>query len=113
VRSIAARQDNARQLNELSIAAPALQTGLVSRNHETNQTTKATIGESLVMRKAIITITGAAFLGMAFTAVTPAPASAFWPIFFAPMLAAKKDPNFKPVNPYAPKKASKHHKAKK
>jgi hypothetical protein len=65
------------------------------------------------MRKAITTITGAAFLGMAFTAVTPAPASAFWPIFFAPMLAAKKDPNFKPVNPYAPKKSAKHHKSKK
>ena len=55
------------------------------------------------MRKAIITITGAAFLGMLGSTVTPAPASAFAMFFFAPMLASKYDPNFKAVNPYEKK----------
>jgi hypothetical protein len=53
------------------------------------------------MRKAIIAAAVAAIIG----AVTfkPAPAAAF---FWVPIvLEAKKDKNFKAVNPYAPKKA--------
>ena len=55
------------------------------------------------MKKTIIAITGAAVLSV----VASAPASAFAPLFFAPMMAAKYDPNFKSVNPYE-KKAVRH-----
>jgi hypothetical protein len=65
------------------------------------------------MRKTIITITGAAFLGTLASTVTPAPASAFVQIFFVPALMAKYDPNFKAVNPYAPAKRARHRHAKK
>ena len=60
------------------------------------------------MRKTIITLAGAAVLGM----LASAPASAFAPLFFAPMLASKYDPNFKAVNPYehkAVRHAKRHH----
>jgi hypothetical protein len=59
------------------------------------------------MRKTIITISGAAFLGLVGSSLTPAPASAFPPLFFAPVLASKYDPNFKAVNPYEKKKVAK------
>jgi hypothetical protein len=65
------------------------------------------------MKKIIIAITGAAFLGTMATAVTPAPALAFAPLFFVPVLMSKEDKNFKAVNPYAPKKAAKKSKKKK
>jgi hypothetical protein len=64
------------------------------------------------MRKTIITVTGAAFLGLAGSSLTPAPASAFAPLFFAPLLASKYDPNFKAVNPYEKKKVAKKGKKK-
>ena len=62
------------------------------------------------MKKTIITLTGAAFLGMLGTTVTPAPASAFIQLFFVPGLMAKYDPNFKAVNPYEKKVAVRHKK---
>ena len=65
------------------------------------------------MRKTIIALTGASFLAVTATAMTPTPASAFIFLFFAPYLAAHQDPNFKAVNPYAPKKVAKHKHAKK
>ncbi len=55
------------------------------------------------MKKTIVAITAAAFLGGTAVTLTPAPAAAMWPIF---LVFAKPDPNFKSVNPYA-KKASK------
>lgn len=63
------------------------------------------------MKKTIIAITAAAFLGSA--ALIPTPAAAFFQ-FFVPMavLKAKEDKKFKAVNPYA-KKAAKKSKAKK
>jgi hypothetical protein len=64
------------------------------------------LGETHV-KKTIITITGAAFLGLAGSSLTPAPASAFAPLFFAPVLASKYNPNFKAVNPYEKKAAKK------
>jgi hypothetical protein len=60
------------------------------------------------MKKTIITITGAAFLGLTATTLTPAPASAFAMFFFVPFLASHQDPNFKAVNPYQ-KKVAVHH----
>ena len=61
------------------------------------------------MKKTIVAITAAAFLASTAVTLTPAPASAMFPIFLA---FVKPDPNFKESNPYA-KKASKrvkHHK---
>ena len=64
------------------------------------------------MRKTLATITAAAFLGAG--ALAPTPASAFIVIpFFVPVLLAKKDPNFKAQNPYAPVKVAKKAKGKK
>ena len=63
------------------------------------------------MRKAISIVCAAAFLSGAAVTLTPAPAAAFAPLFFVPVLMSKEDKNFKPVNPYA-KKASHHHKHK-
>jgi hypothetical protein len=55
------------------------------------------------MRKAIIAGFAIAIVGA--VAFKPAPAAAF---FWVPIvMEAKKDKNFKAVNPYAPKKASK------
>jgi hypothetical protein len=61
------------------------------------------------MKKTIVAITAAAFLGGTAVTLTPAPASAMFPIFLA---FAKADPNFKSVNPYD-KKVSKRAKHKK
>jgi len=61
------------------------------------------------MKKAILAISAAAFLGGAAVTVTPAPASAMFPLFLA---LVKPDPNFKSVNPYE-KKVSKRAKHKK
>ena len=61
------------------------------------------------MRKAIIAITGVAFLSVA----ASLPAQAFAPIFFVPYLLTHKDPNFKAVNPYAKTVVHKHAKKKK
>ena len=61
------------------------------------------------MKKTIVAITAAAFLGGTAVTLTPAPASAMFPIFLA---FAKPDPNFKAVNPYD-KKVSKRAKHKK
>ena len=57
------------------------------------------------MKKAIVTITAAAFLGGTAVTITPAPAHAVYPIFLG--LVKQPDPKFKAVNPYAPKKAKK------
>ena len=54
------------------------------------------------MKKTIVAITAAAFLGGTAVTLTPAPASAMYPIFLA---FAKPDPNFKSVNPYDKKAA--------
>ena len=64
------------------------------------------------MKKTILAITGAAFLGLVGSSLTPAPASAFAPLFFAPVLASKYNPNFKAVNPYEKKKVAKKGKKK-
>jgi len=64
------------------------------------------------LRKAISIICAVAFLGSAAVTLTPAPASAFAPLFFVPVLMSKEDKNLKPVNPYA-KKVSHHGKHKK
>jgi hypothetical protein len=61
------------------------------------------------MKKTIVAITAAAFLGGTAVTLTPAPASATFPIFLA---FAKPNPNFKSVNPYD-KKVSKRAKHKK
>ena len=55
------------------------------------------------MRTLIIAAVATAIVGAA--ALKPAPAQAF--IWIPFMLEAKKDPNFKAVNPYAPVKAKK------
>ena len=55
------------------------------------------------MKKTIVAITAAAFLGGTAVTLTPAPAAAMWPVFLA---FVKPDPNFKSVNPYD-KKVSK------
>ena len=60
------------------------------------------------MKKTIVAITAAAFLGGTAVTLTPAPAHAVYPIFLA---FAKPNPNFKSVNPYE-KKAAKRGKAK-
>jgi len=61
------------------------------------------------MKKTIVAITAAAFLGGTAVTLTPAPAHAVYPIFLA---LAKPDPNFKSVNPYD-KKVVKRGKSKK
>jgi hypothetical protein len=61
------------------------------------------------MKKTIVATTAAAFLGTTGMALTPVPAHAVYPIFLA---FAKKDENFKEVNPYD-KKVSKRAKHKK
>lgn len=62
--------------------------------------------------KTIVTITAAAFLGA--DTLAPVPAHAFFLIpFFVPVMLAKKDPNFKAQNPYAPVKVAKKAKGKK
>ncbi|MEI8153622.1 MAG: hypothetical protein WCG92_18815 [Hyphomicrobiales bacterium] len=62
------------------------------------------------MKRAIVAITAAAFLGGTAVTLTPAPAHAVYPIFLA---LAKPDPNFKSVNPYDKKPAMKRGKSKK
>lgn len=67
------------------------------------------------MRKTVAAITGAALLGMMGTMMTPAPASAFIFLFFAPALAAQHSPLDNPA-PAAKKAATHgkhHHHAKK
>ena len=55
------------------------------------------------MRKALVVAAVTAIVGA--VAFKPAPAAAF---FWVPIvMEAKKDKNFKAVNPYAPKKAKK------
>jgi hypothetical protein len=61
------------------------------------------------MKKTIVAITAAAFLGGTAVTVTPTPAAATFPIFLA---FAKPNPNFKAVNPYD-KKPVKRGKSKK
>jgi hypothetical protein len=61
------------------------------------------------MKKTIVAITAAAFLGGTAVTLTPAPASAMYPIFLA---FAKPDPNFKASNPYDKKAGKKAKKAK-
>lgn len=63
------------------------------------------------MKKTIVAITAAAFLGGTAMTVAPTPAHAVYPIFLG--LVKQPDPNFKSTNPYAPKKASKKAKKKK
>jgi hypothetical protein len=62
------------------------------------------------MKKTIVAITAAAFLGGTAITLTPAPAHAVYPIFLG--LVKQPDPKFKAVNPYAPKKAAKRSKKK-
>jgi ABC-type sugar transport system substrate-binding protein len=62
------------------------------------------------MKKTIVAITAAAFLGGAATTLTPAPAHAVYPIFL--LLTKQPDPNFKSVNPYAKKESKKAKKKK-
>jgi hypothetical protein len=62
------------------------------------------------LKKTIVAITAAAFLGGTAVTLTPAPAHALFPIFLA---LAKPDPNFKSVNPYAKKAGKQAKKAKK
>ena len=61
------------------------------------------------MKKTIVAITAAAFLGGTAVTLTPAPAAAMYPIFLA---FAKPDPNFKASNPYDKKGSKKAKKAK-
>ena len=61
------------------------------------------------MKRTIVAITAAAFLGGTAVTLTPAPAAAVYPIF---LVFAKPDPNFKAVNPYD-KKVAKRAKHKK
>lgn len=61
------------------------------------------------MKKTIVAITAAAFLGSTAVTLTPAPASAMFPIFLA---LVKPDPNFKESNPYAKKASKAKHKKK-
>jgi len=61
------------------------------------------------MKKTIVAITAAAFLGGTAVTLTPAPAAAMWPIFLA---FKQPDPNFKSVNPYDKKAGKKAKKAK-
>jgi hypothetical protein len=60
------------------------------------------------MKKAILAVTAAAFLGGTAVTLTPAPASAMYPIFLA---LVKPNPDFKSENPYAkkPAKRMRHH----
>ena len=57
------------------------------------------------MKKTIVAITAAAFLGGTAMTVAPTPAHAVYPIFLG--LVKQPDPKFKAVNPYAPKKVKK------
>jgi hypothetical protein len=61
------------------------------------------------MKKTIIAITAAAFLGSTAVTLTPAPAAAMFPIFLA---FVKPDPNFKASNPYDKKGGKKSKKSK-
>jgi hypothetical protein len=61
------------------------------------------------MKKTIVAITAAAFLGGTAVTLTPAPAAAMWPVFLA---FVKPDPNFKASNPYDKKAGKKAKKAK-
>ena len=61
------------------------------------------------MKKTIIAITAAAFLGSTAVTLTPAPASAMYPIFLA---FKQPDPNFKASNPYDKKGGKKAKKGK-
>ena len=61
------------------------------------------------MKKTIVAISAAAFLGGTAATLTPAPAHAVYPIFLA---FAKPDPKFKSVNPYDKKPAAKRAKKK-
>lgn len=64
------------------------------------------------MKKLIIAITAAAFVGG--IALTPTPASALLPLPLTyAVFKAKEDKNFKAVNPYAKKAVKKAKKAKK
>lgn len=62
------------------------------------------------MKKTIIALSAAGFLGSALTVPTPAAA---WIFFAGPGIAAKYDPNFKAVNPYEKKAKVKKAKGKK
>ena len=61
------------------------------------------------MKKTIVAFTAAAFLGGTAVTLTPAPASAMFPIFLA---FVKPDPNFKASNPYDKKPSKKMKKGK-
>ena len=63
------------------------------------------------MKKTMLALTGAAFLGAA--TMIPTPASAYVFVALPFVLEAKKDPNFKAENPYAPKKVVKKRGGKK
>lgn len=62
------------------------------------------------MKKTIVAITAAAFLGGTAMTIAPTPAHAVYPIFLG--LVKQPDPKFKAVNPYE-KKVSKKSKKKK
>jgi hypothetical protein len=83
---------------------------LITLTRFAKPTTKTKKGEA-TMRKTVLLIAGGAFLSAA--TLTPIPASAFVPLLFVPVMMAKKDPNFKEVNPYAPQPAKMTHKKSK
>ena len=63
------------------------------------------------MKKTIVAITAAAFLGGTAMTVAPTPAHAVYPIFLG--LVKQPDPNFKASNPYDKKAGKKAKRAKK
>jgi hypothetical protein len=65
------------------------------------------------MRKAIVGVAAAAFLGGIATMLTSTPAAAVCPPCVWAVMESKKDKNFKAVNPYAPTKVATKSKGKK
>jgi hypothetical protein len=65
------------------------------------------------MKKAVIGISAAAFLGGVASMLTATPASAVCPPCVWAVMQSKEDKNFKAVNPYAPTKVAKKSKGKK
>ncbi len=65
------------------------------------------------MKKTILGIAAAAFVGGTGLTLTTTPASAICPPCMAAVMLSKEDKNFKAVNPYAPQKTAKAKKSKK
>ena len=59
------------------------------------------------MKRAIIGVTAAAFLGGVASMLTATPAAAVCPPCVWAVMQSKEDKNFKAVNPYAPTKVAK------